>query len=70
MNIPGFSAEAALGKTPGNYGLSLEQAAGGGLVHPQGLIAHCYEGGHCSWRWVPDPPSGSTGTTPPPSTKF
>ena len=70
MNIPGFSAEASLGKTMERYGLTLEQAAGGGRVHPQALTVHCYEGGHCSWRWVPDPPSGTTGTTPTPITKF
>ncbi len=69
MKIPGFSAEASLGKTTERYGLTLEQKARFGEVHPQGLTVHCYEGGHCSWRWVPEP-SGTTGSTPTPITKL
>ena len=63
MNIPGFSAEASLGKMTVRYGLTLEHAVGDGSVHPQGYIAHCYEGGHCNYYWVPDPdPTGGTVT--------
>jgi hypothetical protein len=21
----------------------------------QAAVVHCYEGGHCNWRWVPNP---------------
>jgi hypothetical protein len=70
MKIPGFSAEVSLGKAMDRYGLTLDHAAGGGKVQPQALTVHCYEGGHCSWHWVPDPPSGSTGGTPSPITKY
>jgi hypothetical protein len=70
MKIPGFSAEASLRKTTERYGLTLERKTGVGEVHPQGLIAHCYQGGHCSWQWVPDPPTGSTGSLPTPITKY
>lgn len=69
MKIPGFSAEALLGKTTDPYGFTLQQRAGDGKVVPQALTVHCYEGGHCSWRWVPEP-SGTTGSTPTPITKF
>jgi hypothetical protein len=56
MTMPGFTAEASLGKTTmKRYGLTLERAAGGGKVHPQGYVIHCYQGGHCNWRWVPEP---------------
>jgi hypothetical protein len=70
MNMPGFTGEVSLGKTTGRYGLTLEHSQEGGKVHPQGLTVHCYEGGHCSWHWVPDPPSGTTGSTPPARTKY
>lgn len=55
MNIPGFNAEASLGKTTEPYALTFTPGAGGGQIHPQALTVHCYEGGHCSWHWIPDP---------------
>jgi hypothetical protein len=58
MTIPGFTGEASLGKTMESHVLTLERAAGGRKVYPQALIARCYEGGHCEWRWVPDPSGG------------
>ncbi len=70
MNIPRFNAEASLSNASEHYGLNFGQAARGGEVHPQSLTVHCYEGGHCSWRWVPDPPSGTTGSTPGPITRY
>jgi hypothetical protein len=68
MNIPGFNAEASLSKTTEHYGLNFEPVTRGGEIHPQGYTVHCYQGGHCNWRWVPDPPSGTTGSTPSPIT--
>jgi hypothetical protein len=35
-------------------------------VRPQGYVLHCYEGGHCNWRWTPEP----GGSHPYPVTKF
>jgi hypothetical protein len=69
MKIPGYNAEGSLSKATEHYCLNLGQAAGGGEVHPQALTVHCYEGGHCSWRWVPDP-NPTTGTPPGPITKY
>lgn len=55
MRTPGFSAEASLSKTSDYRSSSLRQATGGAQVQPQALTVHCYEGGHCEWRYVPDP---------------
>jgi len=63
MTIPGFTAEAPLGKMTERYGLAPERATRGGSVHPQALIGHCYEGGHCNWQWIPDPTGTTGGTT-------
>jgi len=66
MNIPGFTAETALGKITDRSMNIPHDATKTGGVYPQGYTVHCYEGGHCVWRWVPEP----GGVTTHPITKY
>lgn len=62
MGIPGFTAEASLGKIKGSYALTSEAPAETGKILPQGTlvrqtgdgvdIIHCYDEGGFSGCWT------------------